>query len=130
MKLILLSCISLGRYCWKSLVKSEGFRKNIKREDGHIRGVVYKRGVQTFCTWILRGWTGGPWSPELLEEPKLEKDLIWKEGTQTPLHMMYGERALKFGLKGTCIFTCFSGGILNEWGPLCIWKSGGRYSIL
>ena len=35
----------------KSLVKSGGFEKNIKRGNSHIRGgVVYRRRVQIFCT--------------------------------------------------------------------------------
>ena len=54
MKLFLCSSsISLGRYCQKSLTKGGGFRKKIKRRDGHIVGVgvggVYRRGIETFC---------------------------------------------------------------------------------
>ena len=47
-----LSGISLGRYCQKSPAKRGGFGKKIKRVDGHIVGVVYRKGggggVQTF----------------------------------------------------------------------------------
>ena len=52
--LLLLSCTSLGQ-CQKTLAKSEGFRKNIKRGDGHIGGLSTEGGVQTFCMLILRG---------------------------------------------------------------------------
>ena len=41
---------------------------------------------------ILRGWKGGPWSPELLGGPKLEADLIWKRGTWDP--SLYHDRCL------------------------------------
>ena len=53
MKLFLCSSgISLGRYCKKILTKSRGFRKKIKRRDGHIVGSgsgvedVYRRGIK------------------------------------------------------------------------------------
>ena len=81
---LFLSCISLVWYCWKSLAKSRGFGKNIKR------GVVYRAGVQTFCTLILRGWKGGPWSPELLGGPN------WRGGPQTPLHTMIIKNKILF----------------------------------
>ena len=45
-----LSGISLGRCCQKRFAKSGGFRGKIKREDDHIGGAVYRKGVQTFCT--------------------------------------------------------------------------------
>ena len=37
--------ISLGRYCQKSLAKSEGFGKNRKEGDGHIGGLSVEVGV-------------------------------------------------------------------------------------
>ena len=39
-----LSGISLELYCQKSYAKSWGLVKNIKKRDGHIGDVVYKRG--------------------------------------------------------------------------------------
>ena len=83
-----LSSISLEQYWWKSLGKSGRFRKNTKRGMA-ISGVVYRKGIQTFCTLILGGWKGGPESPELLGELNWRGDLIWKGEPQTPLHAMY-----------------------------------------
>ena len=39
-----LSRISLGQYSQKCVVKSGGFGKNIKGEDGHIRGFPIEGG--------------------------------------------------------------------------------------
>ena len=39
---MLISSISLGRYCQKSLVKSEVFRKKIKRGHSHTGGYLEK----------------------------------------------------------------------------------------
>ena len=73
----------MGQYCRKSLAKSGGLGKNMKRRDGHIGGVLFIEGlVQTFCKLILRGWKDGPWRTELLGGPKL------KGGSQTTLHTM------------------------------------------
>ena len=80
-----LSSISLEQYWWKSLGKSGGFRKNTKRGMA-ISGVVYRKGIQTFCTLILGGWKGWPESPELLGELNWRGDLIWK-GSLRPLFM-------------------------------------------
>ena len=73
----------MGQYCRKSLAKSGGLGKNMKRRDGHIGGMLFTEGlVQTFCKLILRGWKDGPWRTELLGGPKL------KGGSQTTLHTM------------------------------------------
>ena len=73
----------MGQYCRKSLAKSGGLGKNMKRRDGHIGGMLFIEGlVQTFCKLILRGWKDGPWRTELLGGPKL------KGGSQTTLHTM------------------------------------------
>ena len=73
----------MGQYCRKSLAKSGGLGKNMKRRDGHIGGMLFIEGlVQTFCKLILRGWKDGPWRTELLGGPKL------KRGSQTTLHTM------------------------------------------
>ena len=42
-----LSGISFGRYCQKSVVKSQGFGKKIKRGDAHIGRNVYRKGGST-----------------------------------------------------------------------------------
>ena len=73
----------MGQYCRKSLAKSGGLGKNMKRRDGHIGGMLFIEGlVQTFGKLILRGWKDGPWRTELLGGPKL------KGGSQTTLHTM------------------------------------------
>ena len=73
----------MGQYCRKSLAKSGGLGKNMKRRDGHIGGMLFIEGlVQTFCKLILRGWKDGPWRTELLGGSKL------KGGSQTTLHTM------------------------------------------
>ena len=36
--------ISLGQFCRKSPFKSMGFRKNIKRKDGHVEGLCIEGG--------------------------------------------------------------------------------------
>ena len=61
MKLFLCSSgISLGRYCKKILTKSRGFRKKIKRRDGHIVGSgsgvedVYRRGIKPSPHYALK----------------------------------------------------------------------------
>lgn len=42
-----LARLSLERYCRKSFAKNRVFGKNIKKgEEGHIGGVVFKRGVK------------------------------------------------------------------------------------
>ena len=51
MFILCLSGIILGRYCRESLAKNGGFRKKIKRGDGHMEGVVFRRGVQTFTQY-------------------------------------------------------------------------------
>ena len=72
----------MGQYCRKSLAKSGGLGKNMKRRDGHIGGMLFIEGlVQTFCKLILRG-KDGPWRPELLWGPKLKRE------SQTTLHTM------------------------------------------
>ena len=38
-----LSGISVGQYYRKSLAKSWGFRNNMKREDDHKKGSVYRK---------------------------------------------------------------------------------------
>ena len=63
MKLFLCSSgISLGRYCQKILTKSGGFRKKLKRRDGHIvgdwgeagGGGVYRKGIRTSAHYALK----------------------------------------------------------------------------
>ena len=61
MKLFLCSSgISFGRYCKKILTKSRGFRKKIKRRDGHIVGSgsgvedVYRRGIKPSPHYALK----------------------------------------------------------------------------
>ena len=62
MKLFLcLSDFSLGPYCQKILTKSGGFRKKIKRRDGHIMGGgkcgvggVYRRGIKPSAHYALK----------------------------------------------------------------------------
>ena len=59
MKLFLCSSgISLGWYCQKTLTKSGGFGKKIKRRDGHIVGVggwgVYRRGIKPSAHYALK----------------------------------------------------------------------------
>ena len=60
-----------GNIAGKVLPK-QGVWKEYKKGHGHIEGVVNGWGIQTFCTLILRGWKGGPWSPELLGGPDLK----------------------------------------------------------
>ena len=43
---LFLSGISLGRYCRKSLAKSVGFRKNIKRGNSHVWGLSIEGGFK------------------------------------------------------------------------------------
>ena len=48
-----LSGISVGQYCQKTLAKSGEFGKNIKRGDGPIGEVVYRRWytlLHTMCS--------------------------------------------------------------------------------
>ena len=61
MKLFLCSSgISLRRYCQKILTKSGGFRKKLKRRDGHIGGgggggvCVYRKGIKPSAHYALK----------------------------------------------------------------------------
>ena len=49
-----LSAVSLGQYCQKSLAKSGGFGKNIKRGDGHAGRLSIEEGFNFQHTMILR----------------------------------------------------------------------------
>ena len=50
---------------------------------------------------ILTGWKGKPWNIESLGRPKLEEDLILKEGSQTHLHIM-NIGFIEFNSNGNC----------------------------
>ena len=46
--------ISLGQYCQKSPFKSMGFRKNIKRKDGHVGGLCTEGGFKPSAYYDIK----------------------------------------------------------------------------
>ena len=63
---LFLSCISLRLYCRKSLAKSGGFGKNIKRGDAHIGGLSIEGDSNLLLHTDIQRLKGGHWSPVLL----------------------------------------------------------------
>ena len=69
---LFLSGISLGRYCRKSLAKSVGFRKNIKRGNSHVWALSIEGGFKP-THYDIERLKGEPQTPEFLGGPKLER---------------------------------------------------------
>ena len=64
-----------------------------------------ERGVNLLHTMVLRDWKGGPWSPELLMEPKLEEGPDLKGGTSDSCSY----HVKKYGISGqiSCLISSF-----------------------
>ena len=58
-----LSAVSLGQYCQKSLAKSRGFGKNIKRGDGHAGRLSIEEGFKLSAYYDIERLKGGTLEP-------------------------------------------------------------------